>query len=78
MLVKESGTPPAAAVSAESDQYFVWAEMMRKAGCKVEDGVEQVSVRFVAKLLASFHFCGLALLEMSMFLCFDNALDILL
>ncbi|CAM9651957.1 unnamed protein product, partial [Hapterophycus canaliculatus] len=36
-----SGTPPAAAVSAESDQYWVWAEMMRRAGCKVEAGPEK-------------------------------------
>ncbi|CAM9236981.1 unnamed protein product [Ectocarpus sp. 6 AP-2014] len=36
-----SGTPPAAAVSAESDQYWVWAEMMRRTGCKVDHGAEQ-------------------------------------
>ncbi|CAN0024498.1 unnamed protein product [Pylaiella littoralis] len=36
-----SGTPPAAAVSAESDQYWVWAEMMRRAGCKVDQGAEE-------------------------------------
>lgn len=41
-VLKVSGTPPAAAVSAESDQYWVWAEMMRRAGCKVDHGAEQV------------------------------------
>eukprot|EP00752_Nemacystus_decipiens_P014974 g13332.t1 len=35
------GTPPAAAVSAESDQYCVWTEMMRRAGCKVDQAAEQ-------------------------------------
>eukprot|EP00903_Cladosiphon_okamuranus_P009881 g9386.t1 len=35
------GTPPAAAVSAESDQYCVWAEMMRRAGCKVDQAMEK-------------------------------------
>lgn len=41
-ILKVSGTPPAAAVSAESDQYWVWAEMMRRAGCKVDHAAEEV------------------------------------
>lgn len=45
ILPQAGGTPPAAAVSAEADQYFVWAEMMRRAGCKVERGAEQVTIR---------------------------------
>lgn len=44
-IPKVSGTPPAAAVSAESDQYWVWAEMMRRTGCKVDHGAEQVRAK---------------------------------
>lgn len=38
---QEDGTPPAAAVSSESDQYFVWGEMMRRAGCRVANAAEE-------------------------------------